>query len=118
MEHYPHQLSGGMRQRVAIAIAMINEPQLLIADEPTTALDVTIQTQVLATVKRLCRESGTALMWISHDIGVVRYIATRIVVMWQGKIVEDGPVEQIVRSPAHPYTASLIEAVHRLHQAP
>lgn len=112
---YPHELSGGMRQRVAIAAAMINGPALLIADEPTTALDVTIQKQVLGTVKRLCREKETALLWISHDIGVVRHMAERIVVMFRGEVVEDGPTSQIIQSPSHPYTKSLLESLRKLH---
>ncbi|MFW2543678.1 ABC transporter ATP-binding protein [Primorskyibacter sp. 2E107] len=108
---YPHQLSGGMRQRVAIAIALLHEPDLIIADEPTTALDVTIQGQILALVQRLCRERGTALVWISHDLAVVAGLADRIAVMYAGRIVEEGPVDDILDTPAHPYTRGLIASV-------
>ncbi|NBC89093.1 MAG: ATP-binding cassette domain-containing protein [Alphaproteobacteria bacterium] len=108
---YPHQLSGGMRQRVAIAIALLHQPDLVIADEPTTALDVTIQGQILALVQRLCRERGTALIWISHDLAVVAGIADRIAVMYAGRIVEVGSVDDVLDRPAHPYTRGLIESV-------
>lgn len=108
---YPHQLSGGMRQRVAIAIAFINKPELIIADEPTTALDVTIQSQILAQMQTLCRESGTALIWITHDLAVVAGFADRIGVMYAGRIVEHGGVDDILDRPAHPYTRGLLESV-------
>jgi len=108
---YPHQLSGGMRQRVAIAIALLNRPDVIIADEPTTALDVTIQSQILAQVQTLARETGTALIWITHDLGVVAGLADRIAVMYLGRIVEMGPAEQILRAPAHPYTAGLLASI-------
>jgi len=108
---YPHQLSGGMRQRVAIAIALLHQPDLVIADEPTTALDVTIQAQILALVQRLCRERGTALIWISHDLAVVAGVADRIVVMYAGRIVEAGRVDDVLDRPAHPYTRGLIDSV-------
>ena len=108
---YPHQLSGGMRQRVAIATALLHGPELIIADEPTTALDVTIQGQILAIVQRLCRERGTALIWITHDLAVVAGIADRIAVMYAGRIVEEGPVDAVLDAPAHPYTRGLIESV-------
>ncbi len=108
---YPHQLSGGMRQRVAIAIALLHGPDLIIADEPTTALDVTIQGQILSVVQRLCRERGTALIWITHDLAVVAGIADRIAVMYAGRIVEEGPVDAILDVPAHPYTRGLIDSV-------
>ncbi|WP_084794475.1 ABC transporter ATP-binding protein [Pseudoponticoccus marisrubri] len=108
---YPHQLSGGMRQRVAIAIALLHQPDLVIADEPTTALDVTIQGQILALVQGLCRDRGTALIWISHDLAVVAGLADRIAVMYAGRIVEEGPVDDILDAPAHPYTAGLIASV-------
>ncbi|MEO1105849.1 MAG: ABC transporter ATP-binding protein, partial [Pseudomonadota bacterium] len=108
---YPHQLSGGMRQRVAIAIALLHEPSVVIADEPTTALDVTIQGQILSLVQRLCREQGTALIWITHDLAVVAGIADRIAVMYAGRIVEEGPTDAILDHPAHPYTKGLIASV-------
>ncbi|MEO1578545.1 MAG: ABC transporter ATP-binding protein [Pseudomonadota bacterium] len=108
---FPHQLSGGMRQRVAVAIALLHEPDLVIMDEPTTALDVTIQGQILALVQRLCRERGTALIWITHDLAVVAGIADRILVMYAGRIVEDGTVDEVLDTPAHPYTRGLIDSV-------
>jgi len=108
---YPHQFSGGMRQRVAIAIAIINKPDLIIADEPTTALDVTIQAQILAQVQTLCRETGTALIWVSHDLAVVAALADRICVMYAGKVVETGTVDEVIDRPAHPYTIGLIGSV-------
>jgi peptide/nickel transport system ATP-binding protein len=108
---YPHQLSGGMRQRVAIAIALLHRPAVLIADEPTTALDVTIQGQILHEVQHLCRELGTALIWISHDLSVVAGLADRICVMYAGRIVEQGTVDDVLDRPRHPYTAGLIAAV-------
>ncbi len=108
---YPHQLSGGMRQRVAIAIAMLNKPDLIIADEPTTALDVTTQAQIIYEMKALCAGVGTALIWISHDLAVISEIADRVAVMYGGSIVETGPVEQILSRPAHPYTAGLIASI-------
>ncbi len=108
---YPHQLSGGMRQRVAIAIALINHPRLLIADEPTTALDVTIQAQILDLVQRLCRERGTALIWITHDLAVVASLAHRLAVMYAGQIIESGPVDDLIDHPRHPYTRGLIDSL-------
>jgi peptide/nickel transport system ATP-binding protein len=108
---YPHQFSGGMRQRVAIAIALLHQPALLIADEPTTALDVTIQSQILAEVQTLCAETGTALLWITHDLAVVAGLADRIAVMYAGRIVEDGPVDAVLDAPLHPYTRGLIGSV-------
>jgi peptide/nickel transport system ATP-binding protein len=110
---YPHQFSGGMRQRVAIAIALLHRPQVLIADEPTTALDVTIQSQILAEVQALCGESGTALIWITHDLTVVAGLADRIAVMYAGRIVEQGPVDALFARPLHPYTRGLIGSVPR-----
>lgn len=100
-----------MRQRVAIAIAMLHEPDLIIMDEPTTALDVTIQGQILALVQRLCRDRGTALIWITHDLAVVAGIADRLMVMYAGRIVEEGPVDAVLDTPAHPYTRGLIDSV-------
>ncbi|MGQ0664712.1 MAG: ABC transporter ATP-binding protein [Pseudomonadota bacterium] len=108
---YPHQFSGGMRQRVAIAIALINKPDLVIADEPTTALDVTIQGQILFEVQKLARQTGTALIWITHDLSVVASLADEICVMYAGKIVERGGVDDVLDRPAHPYTSGLIGSV-------
>jgi len=108
---YPHQFSGGMRQRVAIAIALLHRPDLIIADEPTTALDVTIQAQILAEVQKLAREVGTALIWITHDLSVVAGLADRIAVMYAGRIVETGSVTDVLDRPMHPYTAGLIGSV-------
>ncbi|MEM9476818.1 MAG: ABC transporter ATP-binding protein [Pseudomonadota bacterium] len=108
---FPHQLSGGMRQRVAVAIALLHQPDLVIMDEPTTALDVTIQGQILALVQRLCRDRGTALIWITHDLAVVAGIAERILVMYAGRIVEDGTIDAVLDTPAHPYTRGLIDSV-------
>ncbi len=108
---YPHQLSGGMRQRVAIAIAFLNNPDLLIADEPTTALDVTIQAQIVHVAQTLCRERGTALIWITHDLAVVAGLADRIAVMYAGRIVEAGATDQIIDHPRHPYTVGLLGSV-------
>lgn len=105
---YPHQFSGGMRQRVAIAIALLNKPDLIICDEPTTALDVTIQGQILFEMQKLCRESGTALIWITHDLSVVAGLADTVSVMYAGRIVESGDVAQVLTHPRHPYTHGLI----------
>jgi len=107
---YPHQLSGGMRQRVAIAIALLNEPDLVICDEPTTALDVTIQSQILATMQSLIATSGLALLWITHDLTVLAGLADRIAVMYAGRIVESGTTAEIIASPRHPYTRGLIDS--------
>jgi peptide/nickel transport system ATP-binding protein len=111
VKEYPHQLSGGMRQRVMIAMAMICEPELLIADEPTTALDVTIQAQILELMKKLNKETDTAIMMITHDLGVVSEMCERIIVMYAGKVVEEGFVAEIFQSPKHPYTVGLIKSV-------
>src|SRR5712692_9901390 len=108
---YPHQFSGGMRQRVAIAIALLHRPALLIADEPTTALDVTIQSQILAEVQDLCARTGTALIWITHDLAVVAGLADRVAVMYAGRIIEEGPVDTVLARPLHPYTRGLIGSV-------
>jgi len=123
LKAYPHQLSGGMRQRVAIAIAMLNKPDLIICDEPTTALDVTIQGQILYRMQEICREHNTALIWITHDLGVVAELADRVAVMYAGRIVESGPVEQVLDAPRHPYTRGLLDSMPgattpgaRLHQ--
>lgn len=108
---YPHQFSGGMRQRVAIAIALLHQPDLIIADEPTTALDVTIQAQILCEMQKLCRESGTALIWITHDLSVVAGVADTVSVMYTGRIVESGPVKDVLLNPIHPYTRGLIDSL-------
>jgi peptide/nickel transport system ATP-binding protein len=111
LQSYPHQFSGGMRQRVAIAIALLNEPELIIADEPTTALDVTIQAQILYEAQKLCRDTGTAMIWITHDLTVVAGLADRICVMYAGRDVEQGTVDEVLDSPLHPYTHGLIGSV-------
>jgi len=108
---YPHQFSGGMRQRVAIAIALLHKPDLIIADEPTTALDVTIQAQILSEVQRLAEQNGTALIWITHDLSVIAGLADRIAVMYAGRIVESGDAATVLEHPRHPYTAGLIGSV-------
>ena len=114
LKQYPHELSGGMRQRVVIAMALACEPRLLIADEPTTALDVTIQAEILALIDRLKRETGTSVLFITHDMAVVAQMADRVVVMFRGKKVEEGPVRQIFETPRHEYTKSLLAAVPKL----
>jgi peptide/nickel transport system ATP-binding protein len=111
LKSYPHQFSGGMRQRVAIAIALLNKPDLIIADEPTTALDVTIQGQILAEMQRLARNTGTALIWITHDLSVIAGLADTVSVMYAGRIVEAGPVDAVLDGAKHPYTRGLIESV-------
>src|SRR3981189_2788448 len=110
LDAYPHQLSGGQRQRVMIAMALANEPDLLIADEPTTALDVTIQAQILTLLKTLQARYGMALLFITHDLGIVRKMADRVCVMTQGRIVEQGPVDQVFDHPQHSYTHHLLSA--------
>jgi peptide/nickel transport system ATP-binding protein len=111
LDAYPHQFSGGMRQRVAIAIALLNRPQLIVCDEPTTALDVSIQAQILAEVAGLVRESGTALIWISHDLATVSSLASRILVMYAGRLIEEGPTAAVLRSPRHHYTKGLLNSL-------
>ena len=111
LEAYPHQFSGGMRQRVAIAIALLNRPDLIIADEPTTALDVTIQGQILYEMQKLTRETGAAVIWITHDLSVVAGLADRVSVMYAGRIVEQGSCEEVLAHPAHPYTQGLLDSV-------
>jgi peptide/nickel transport system ATP-binding protein len=110
-DSYPHEFSGGMRQRVVLALALCAEPDLLIADEPTTALDVSIQAQIIALLKRLCRERGTAVMLITHDMSVIAETADRVAVMYAGRIVEIGPVRDVVKAPRHPYTKGLMGAI-------
>lgn len=111
LRSYPHEFSGGMRQRVAIAIAMLNQPELIICDEPTTALDVTIQGQILFRMQEICRTHGTALVWITHDLGVIAELADQVAVMYAGKIVESGPVSEVLDAPAHPYTRGLLDSL-------
>ncbi len=111
LKAYPHQFSGGMRQRVAIAIALLNKPDVIIADEPTTALDVTIQGQILYEAQKLCRETGTALIWITHDLAVVAGLADKICVMYAGMMVEEGALNDVLDHPVHPYTVGLLGSV-------
>jgi peptide/nickel transport system ATP-binding protein len=114
VDEYPHQLSGGMRQRVMIAMALICEPRLLIADEPTTALDVTVQAQITDLLRDLSEQSGTALMFITHDLGVVAEVCTRMITMYAGEVVEDAPVDEALLRPRHPYTSGLLRSLPRL----
>ena len=111
LDQYPHQFSGGMRQRVVIALALAGEPRLIVADEPTTALDVSIQAQIIALLKRLCREHGAAVMLVTHDMGVIAETCDRVAVMYAGRIVEIGPVAAVIHAPAHPYTAGLMGSI-------
>ena len=111
LEAYPHELSGGMRQRVAIAIAFLNQPALVICDEPTTALDVSIQAQILVEMKTLVREAGVSLVWISHDLATVSVLASRLLVMYAGRLIEEGPTAEVLRRPRHPYTQGLIDSL-------
>ncbi|HEX9490378.1 MAG TPA: ABC transporter ATP-binding protein [Stellaceae bacterium] len=116
-DHYPHHFSGGMRQRVVIALALCGNPQLIIADEPTTALDVSIQAQIIALLKKLCRDHGMAVMLITHDIGVIAETADRVAVMYAGRIAEIGPLRDIVKQPRHPYTVGLMGSIPSLSGA-
>ncbi|SDG31477.1 ABC transporter ATP-binding protein [Sulfitobacter delicatus] len=116
LQAYPHQLSGGMRQRVAIATALLHRPAVIIADEPTTALDVSIQGQILAEVRRLADETGTAIVWVTHDLAVVSSLADDIAVMYAGRIVESGTAAEVIANPRHPYTRGLIDSVPGLHE--
>jgi peptide/nickel transport system ATP-binding protein len=111
IDHYPHQFSGGMRQRVVIALALAAEPQLIVADEPTTALDVSIQAQIISLLKNICKSRGAAVMLITHDMGVIAETCDRVAVMYAGRIVEMGPVHEVINHPAHPYTAGLMAAI-------
>jgi peptide/nickel transport system ATP-binding protein len=111
IDHYPHQFSGGMRQRVVISLALAAEPKLIIADEPTTALDVSIQAQIITLIKKLCRENGTSVLLVTHDMGVIAETADRVAVMYAGRIAEIGPVAEVIHSPRHPYTVGLMGAI-------
>jgi peptide/nickel transport system ATP-binding protein len=111
LDAYPHQFSGGMRQRVAIAIALLHRPALIVCDEPTTALDVSIQAQILTEMRSLVRDLGTALIWISHDLATVSSLASRILVMYAGRIIEEGPTAAVLRSPRHPYSRGLLQSL-------
>jgi len=113
-EHYPHQFSGGMRQRVVIALALCAEPRLIIADEPTTALDVSMQAQIISLLKRLARDHATAVMLITHDMGVIAETADRVAVMYAGRIAELGPVRDVIHAPRHPYTAGLMGSIPKI----
>jgi len=115
LRQYPYELSGGMRQRVVIAMALVCEPELLIADEPTTALDVTLQAQVIKLIKDLRQDLGTSVLFITHDIGVVAQIADYVAVMYQGRVVETGPVRDVLKDPLHPYTQGLLAAIPGMH---
>lgn len=114
IDSYPHEFSGGMRQRVVLALALCAEPELVIADEPTTALDVSVQAQIIALLKKLCRERGTAVMLVTHDMGVIAETADRVAVMYAGRIVEIGPVREVVQNPKHPYAQGLMGAIPTL----
>ena len=116
IDHYPHQFSGGMRQRVVIALALCVNPGLIIADEPTTALDVSIQAQIIALLKRLCKEHDTAVILITHDMGVIAEISDRVAVMYAGRLVEVGEVRDVVKNPKHPYSRGLMGSIPSLHQ--
>ena len=111
MDHYPHQFSGGMRQRVVIALALAAEPQLIVADEPTTALDVSIQAQIISLLKTMCKDRGAAVMLITHDMGVIAETCDRVAVMYAGRIVEIGPVHDVINRPSHPYTSGLMASI-------
>jgi len=116
IDHYPHQFSGGMRQRVVIALALCANPELVIADEPTTALDVSIQAQIITLLKRMCRDHGAAVMLITHDMGVIAETADRVAVMYAGRLAEIGPVHGVIREPKHPYTVGLMGSIPTVHR--
>ena len=116
IDHYPHQFSGGMRQRVVIALALAAEPRLIVADEPTTALDVSIQAQIISLLKNICKNRGAAVMLITHDMGVIAETCDRVAVMYAGRIVEIGPVHEVINHPAHPYTAGLMASIPDITQ--
>ncbi len=115
IDNYPHQFSGGMRQRVVLALALAAEPELIIADEPTTALDVSVQAQIIALLRRLCRQHGAAVILITHDMGVIAETADRVAVMYSGRIVEIGPVKDVIANPLHPYTRGLMGSIPTIH---
>ncbi|HLU78815.1 MAG TPA: ABC transporter ATP-binding protein [Burkholderiaceae bacterium] len=117
IDHYPHQFSGGMRQRVVIALALAAEPRLIVADEPTTALDVSIQAQIIDLLKTLCREHGAAVMLITHDMGVIAETADRVAVMYAGRVAEIGPVARVIGAPQHPYTRGLMDSIPSIHRS-
>ena len=114
IDHYPHQFSGGMRQRVVIALALCARPRLIVADEPTTALDVSIQAQIIELLKKLANENGAAVMLITHDMGVIAETADRVAVMYAGRLAEIGPVKEVIHAPRHPYTAGLMSSIPKL----
>lgn len=116
IDHYPHQFSGGMRQRVVIAMALAAEPQLIVADEPTTALDVSIQAQIISLLKGICKERGAAVMLVTHDMGVIAETCDRVAVLYAGRIAEMGPVHEVINHPAHPYTAGLMASIPDMTQ--
>jgi len=116
LDHYPHQFSGGMRQRVVIALALAAEPKLIVADEPTTALDVSIQAQIIALLKNVCHQHGAAVMLITHDMGVIAETCDRVAVMYAGRLAEIGPVHEVINHPAHPYTEGLMAAIPDMTQ--
>ena len=116
MAHYPHQFSGGMRQRVVIALALAADPQLIVADEPTTALDVSVQAQIIELLKNICRDSGAAVMLITHDMGVIAETCDRVAVMYAGRIAEIGPVHEMINHPAHPYTRGLMACIPDMNE--
>ena len=117
IDQYPHQFSGGMRQRVVIALALAAEPQLIVADEPTTALDVSIQAQIISLFKRLCKEHGVAVMLVTHDMGVIAETCDRVAVLYAGRVAEIGPVTDVIHRPRHPYTAGLMGSIPALDDA-
>jgi peptide/nickel transport system ATP-binding protein len=116
IDHYPHQFSGGMRQRVVIALALAAEPQLIVADEPTTALDVSIQAQIISLLKKICKDRGAAVMLITHDMGVIAETCDRVAVLYAGRVAEIGPVDAVINQPAHPYTVGLMGAIPDITQ--
>ncbi len=116
IDHYPHQFSGGMRQRVVIALALAAEPKLIVADEPTTALDVSIQAQIITLLKTICKQHGAAVMLITHDMGVIAETCDRVAVLYAGRMAEIGPVHEVIHHPAHPYTAGLMAAIPDISQ--
>jgi len=116
IDHYPHQFSGGMRQRVVIALALAAEPQLIVADEPTTALDVSIQAQIIQLLRNVCKSRGAAVMLVTHDMGVIAETCDRVAVMYAGRIIEIGPVHDVINQPAHPYTSGLMASIPDMEQ--